>query len=256
MKIISSQIRSRLGLCRIALVFCAFIGTCWALVPSAQAIAIYDASIFVSVSTGPNLPPGVSFELHPGATLTPPPFPPDPPPGSVAMATRNAVANVPGQVFATVHGVGSYANSSASAFGFGSLVNHQGVNVSFPILVTPHWSISVEYVCCGADMAAATVRSRILLDDVEVVQTSDSKATAGAPFPHSSVSLPNHVTTPLTLNLEPGSHGLTFTAEASGLASPEPTTLVLMGTTAAGLGLARWRQQRRKRAAESQHIAP
>jgi hypothetical protein len=30
------------------------------------------------------------------------------------------------------------------------------------------------------------------------------------------------------------------------LATPEPTTLLLFGTTAAGLGLARWRQKRRK----------
>ena len=35
---------------------------------------------------------------------------------------------------------------------------------------------------------------------------------------------------------------------------PEPTTLLLVGTTAAGLGLARWRQRRRKRAAEAQQL--
>ncbi|MGH7368107.1 MAG: PEP-CTERM sorting domain-containing protein [Candidatus Rokuibacteriota bacterium] len=33
----------------------------------------------------------------------------------------------------------------------------------------------------------------------------------------------------------------------AGFATPEPTTLLLFGTTAAGLGLARWRQRRREK---------
>jgi PEP-CTERM motif len=38
----------------------------------------------------------------------------------------------------------------------------------------------------------------------------------------------------------------TFMGEHSPSAIPEPATLLLFGTTAAGLGLARWRQRRRK----------
>ena len=44
-----------------------------------------------------------------------------------------------------------------------------------------------------------------------------------------------------------GNRGLIFSVTASPMSSvPEPITLLLFGTTAAGLGLARWRQQRRK----------
>jgi hypothetical protein len=49
-------------------------------------------------------------------------------------------------------------------------------------------------------------------------------------------------------SLTPGFHSLMFIAQADGVAvvTPEPTTLLLFGTTAAGLGVARWRQRRRK----------
>jgi hypothetical protein len=51
--------------------------------------------------------------------------------------------------------------------------------------------------------------------------------------------------------------GLTFTGDGQftgtmePVVTPEPTTLLLFGTTAAGLGLARWRQRRRKQQATS-----
>jgi hypothetical protein len=40
--------------------------------------------------------------------------------------------------------------------------------------------------------------------------------------------------------------GFTLTGEHVPAPVPEPTTLLLMGTTAAGIGLARWRQRRRR----------
>jgi hypothetical protein len=53
----------------------------------------------------------------------------------------------------------------------------------------------------------------------------------------------------LTLPLTPGIHSLRLEVEAEGFAfagtaTPEPTTLVLWGTGAAGLGLARWYRRR------------
>jgi hypothetical protein len=57
------------------------------------------------------------------------------------------------------------------------------------------------------------------------------------------------------LALSPGFHTLDLANAAFGMATaepipptpvPEPGTLLLLGTTAAGLGLARWRQRGRK----------
>jgi hypothetical protein len=54
----------------------------------------------------------------------------------------------------------------------------------------------------------------------------------------------------LSLTLGPGLHPMLVTAQADGFLTlspvPEPTTLLLVGTTAASLGLARWRQRRHK----------
>ena len=67
------------------------------------------------------------------------------------------------------------------------------------------------------------------------------------------VPFPLEETLLLTFPLTPGVHSLRLEVEADGFAyagtaTPEPITLLLFGTTAAGLGLAYWRRRGRGRA--------
>ena len=220
--------------------------------PAAQAISMYDASVSLEVSTWALVPFMSSLTLLPGITLTPPPFG-----RGNGTASRSATANVPGQVKASASGVAigsvdcglgectvddTFVSSRATAIGLGSLsaIN----NVSFPLAVHEKWSVSAFSNSLGAE---ANINFQILLDGAAVYSGAAS-ATSGR---FGQGTLPNFEsndeTTRLRLALTPGPHSLIFTAEANGLAAtPEPTTLLLFGTTAAGLAVARWKQRRRK----------
>jgi hypothetical protein len=99
------------------------------------------------------------------------------------------------------------------------------------------WSVSAS-----DGRAEANINLTVLLNGVVVF--NDAGSAGGA----TGVSLASKdATVPLTIALEPGFNSLVFIAEADGLAAtPEPATLILVGTTAAGLGLAGWRQRRHK----------
>ena len=220
-----------------------------ALVSPAHAIN-YDASVFLSVAAGSNVPFGTSLTLFPGITVTPPPLT-----LGHGFATRSATASVPGQVSASAAGgvfacsglppfppqcLGeqpgiSFASSGASATGVGSLVVspqfHQN-NVNFPIVIQEDWRVASD-----DPRAAANILYTVLFDG-EVLRSANT--TMAGNFTEV------HIQTPLTLSVAPGFHSVVFTAEASGLAVPEPGTMLLFGTAAAGIGLAAWRRRRSK----------
>lgn len=206
----------------------------------------YQAGVFLSVSTAPGLLPfGTSLTLFSGAAFTPPPFA-----KFNASATNSAIANVPGQLRVGASGAAlgppgglgeqnteSFAASSATAIGFGSLLNNVFGHppVAFPLVVHEDWRVAAE------GSGVANIRFQVLFDGTVI---HEGAATADGLHP----GFANSASVPLTVTLDPGFHSLVFTAQADGLAStPEPATLLLVGTTAAGLGLARWRQHRRAR---------
>jgi hypothetical protein len=96
--------------------------------------------------------------------------------------------------------------------------------------------------------AHAAARFSIQVDGVEVAGDVQS-LTVSQPGEHIFLDPPPTFDT-VSLTLGPGLHPVLVTAQADGFLTlspvPEPTTLLLVGTTAAGLGLARWRQRRRK----------
>ena len=217
---------------------------------SAIPIVTYEAMVAFTVSAAPGpLPFGASLTLFPGVAFTPPPFT-----TFNGTATNSASASVPGHVQAAAQGTGivrtefgeqeahSTSASSATAIGFGSLANTSFVpTVNFPLLFHEDWRVS------AVGPAEAHIQFQVLLDGALIHSGS---ATAGQGHPGSTA---NSATVPLTVALEPGFHSLVFTAQADGLAAtPEPATLLLVGTTAAGIGLAGWRQRRRKQAAGAQ----
>jgi hypothetical protein len=95
--------------------------------------------------------------------------------------------------------------------------------------------------------------SYALLLDVTTVLTSDQKSVANNGLESLSDSQS------FLLTLSPGFHTLDLANAVFGTADaepfpapvPEPVTFLLFGTTAAGLGLARWRQLRRERYRQS-----
>jgi PEP-CTERM motif len=214
-----------------------------ALVSPALAVS-YDASVFLSISAGPNPRFGTSLTFFPGITVTPPPTT-----FGNGSATRSASASVPGQVSASasgsificqeIFGCGeqpsfSIASSGASATGVGSLVVqpqfHQN-NVNFPLVIREDWRLASD-----DSRAAATIRYTVLLDG-ELLRSANRTVAGG----FTEV----HATTPLTLNVAPGFHSVVFTAEASGLAAiPEPTTMLLFGSSLAAIGLAARRRRK------------
>lgn len=217
----------------------------------AAAVSIYDASVALHVSAGTPIPFRTSLTLLPGVTLTPPPFV-----RGAGDASGGATANVPGQVKASANGVAignacgpvgecegdnTVVNSRATAIGLGFLSATS--NVSFPLTIHETWNVAAVSSSIGAK---AGISFQVLVDNV-VIYDGAAIATAGGfaqgvPADFES----NDAISRLRVALTPGIHNLVFIAEANGLAeTPEPATLLLVGTTAAGLGLARWRQRRR-----------
>jgi len=92
---------------------------------------------------------------------------------------------------------------------------------------------------------------QVAIDGAEVLASDTSACVVGpgAGSCNRSVTNSQH----LSLQLTPGLHPLLITVEADGFANsqasstpavaPEPGTLLLFGTTMAGLGLARWRRR-------------
>ena len=212
--------------------------------PPAWAIAIYDAFVDVTVSAPGPIPSGTGISLFTGSGFTPPVIE-----IGAAVAFNDASASTPGVVTANASGLAvasspfSLAASTGSATTTGSLLNENTAAVAFPLTVS-HIAL-VQASTTGPDeVAFAHYSFNVLLDGGSLLALADS-CLAGA-----ACSLPSVGSNLLSLNLTPGFHSLVITAEADGFALaseavPEPATLILVGTTMAGLGaLARVRRRR------------
>jgi hypothetical protein len=114
----------------------------------------------------------------------------------------------------------------------------------FPLTFTFDWTV---HAVSGANETAFAIMSYALLLDLTTTLASDQKSVDG----NGLMSLAGGQTFLLTLS--PGFHtldlanGVFGTADAEPIPPapvPEPGTLLLVGTMAAGLGLARWRRRR------------
>ena len=208
----------------------------------AWAIANYNAFVDVTVSAPGPIPSGTGLSLFTGITNTPPVTE-----VGTAVAFNEASASTPGVVTGNASGAAvapptSFAASLGGASTIGSLLNQNGAPVGFPLTIA-HIALIQASTTESDEQAFAHWSFNVLLDGTSLLSLNDS-CTAGPVCSRSSVG-----TDPFTLSLTPGFHSLSITAEADGtaLASevvPEPTTLVLVGTTMAGLGLARTMRRR------------
>ena len=214
---------------------------------------------------------GLTISLASGSGFTPPPiltgdatssssvgwnprlFTPFPPfDGSVGASTQGIATTPPD----------SFASSFASGVFTGLLFNHNNTTQTFPVFLwfsTFSGSTPAPYPFAAADAHS----SFQFLVDGDLLLTGADRITGAAPLvvipsvpPFSFFLPPSFIEESLLLTfpLTPGVHSFRLEVEAegfayAGVATPEPMTLLLFGTTAAGLGLARWRHRRREHAA-------
>jgi hypothetical protein len=207
----------------------------------AWAIAIYNAFVDVTVSAPGPIPGGTGISLFTGTTAIPMIME-----IGTAGAFTDASASTPG--VATVNASGfavappfSFASSQRAASTSGSLLNENGAPVAFPLTVDRIALVQASTTEPG-ELASAHWSFDVLLDGTSQLFLTD--ACAGPACSRTSVG-----PIPLALNLTPGFHSLSITAEADGSAQaietvPEPTTLILVGTVMAALGLARTTRRR------------
>ena len=178
-------------------------------------ILIGNASVSRSAGTAPNSPPasksaGIAYAQTFGSASSPPP---------------------------------SFAASFLSAVLPALLLNLTDTTAAFPLLFLgstyPNTTLGQNRLAS----AGAHASSSLVLDGNELVTIIDGQVTTFVP---STTGLFPGILL-LTIPLPPGFHSLRLEVQAEGFASetaPEPTTLLLFGTTAAGLGLARWYRRR------------
>lgn len=195
----------------------------------------YDASVFLSIST-PGGPFATTLTLAPGAIHFANPIV-----VGRASVTYSGSASTPGQIQVGTTGGGvGIAESLPLAFSRGTAVGLGSIEVArafafFPLHIHEMWSLSA--IGGGTQ---ASIDLKVFLDGVPI--HSRSARVAGG-WPDVEHALADDVTTKLFLPLSLGINNLVFTAEAAGLiVTPEPASLLLFGSTVAGLG---WLARRR-----------
>jgi hypothetical protein len=236
---------------RLAVMSCVLLYCLTAFHTPAHAIAIYNSFVQASLSTPGPIPPGTSFSFLAAGEVT----------GSQSFsgnALATAIASVSPLNTATAVATGfasgpgsSNAASSGSASSEASLVNLNASTVTFPLSVSFSRNLSSSTILFAGESSVITSGALVsLFFDNNVLSQNSSVCAFGVP---NCDSFDSGFQTFL-FGVTPGSHSVRLSVEASGSAFassavdpvPEPGSLLLLGTTAAGLGLARWRQRRRK----------
>jgi hypothetical protein len=250
---------------RLAAMWCVLLSCLIALQTPALAIVIYDTFGQISFSTPGSIPSGASISFLPGFT--------SPGGGSFqgnAFATAAASVSPPGTatVSATGFAIGpvggafgpsGFANSGAQAITQASLINLNATTVTFPFTLSFSRHSSASTIPVGGQREEVISSSwfSVLLDNTILFQSFADFCSS--PVSNNCFSSDSG-SDAFLYDLAPGSHFLQVFAFATGFAvssqdssvpsptpTPEPATLILFGTTAAGIALARWRARGRKR---------
>jgi hypothetical protein len=221
----------------------------------APAIPIYSGLFQTSVSA-PHAPPGTSMFFLPGVTDV---F--EFSRGS-ALSAASASVSPPGSATALVTGFAggpgvSSAESGASASILATLVNLNAATVPFPLDLSYTRSLTASRLPLGGgvESTSADLTFQMFLVSGGSVRVPVATSLSCDNF-SPDCSIFSSGSEAFVLGLSPGEHLLQIFAHVSGSArssppvspTPEPATLLLFGSTAAGLGLAHWRERRKQRA--------
>jgi hypothetical protein len=218
-----------------------------ALQTPALALAIYDDLVQASLSPG-SIPSGTSIFFSPGSTSS------SQFSSGNALATGAASVSPPGSATALVTGFASgpgssFAESNYSATIQASLVNFNASTVTFPLTISHSRNSSTSTIPLGGQSNLFSDAVFALIFDGNSVLANFSICSAPPDCNHFDSGSDTFL-----LAVTPGSHSLQLSVDAFGQAdfsdpaspvspTPEPASLMLLGSTMAGLGFA-WRRRR------------
>jgi PEP-CTERM motif-containing protein len=234
-------------LIRLATMSCLLLSCLTALQTPAFAIAIFNDFFQESLSIGP-LPFGTSISFSPGSTSNNQSF------NGNALATSAASASPPGSVTALASGFASgpgssFASADVIAEGQASLFNGNPTAVTFPLTFSHIRNVSSSIT--GQGEGTSSFAASIVLLDGNFLLANESGSCESVRQTCNSFDSGSDA---FLIGLTPGSHTLSFDVRIDGSAlhpsdavspTPEPASLLLLGTTMAGLALAARSRRRR-----------